>query len=514
MYGLLIKNASSGPAVGLLTLKGAKSSQKKSAFRGIVGTERRVLSRPVRAGTRLRHRKTNTVDPIVKTSSLGNIEVVEEHQALIFPFVGTIMASKVASVKKSKQHVTKEEKARRHRKAQAEYRARNPHLREKERIKAAERNLALKANRRRWDPPKVPKVATTQSSRPESVQHGLVGSIEDKTHSFRDPRARSDLSFSGKPRRDSEEPAAGTSDSPTPEERLACSALAQLAQGVTLADLDEDSSLGARKLTDDELAQLGAAIIKRKSDALQGQAAPLAGSQGNRGLFILLTHSKVVLNAAAQLFQIRNNARIHEECVREGHDSLNEAAVAKAQGTAWVDDDDAVQVARVKELARARLALRTRVVKALFAQASDEELAAIAQLMEQEKAGDIVGCEEDGDMVNRSPAEYQASIDESWLVVKRFRTVLAEMTGWYGFTMWGGPNPSLGGELSMKSFSYGLTPAGNDFEAAHAKFEEGLVLPYQIFLSRHPGERIISRQVETQTESRNFSRAITPCRKW
>ncbi|KAJ6455103.1 hypothetical protein C8R47DRAFT_1082900 [Mycena vitilis] len=196
------------------------------------------------SGVSSSHRKTNTVDPIVKTSSLGNIEVVEERQAPIFPFIGTIMASKVASVKKSKQHVTKEEKARRHRKAQAEYRARNPHLREKERIKAAERNLALKANRRRWDPPKVPKVATTQSSRPESVQHGLVGSIEDKTHSFRDPRARSDLSFAGKPRGDSEEPAAGTSDSPTPEERLACSALAQLAQGVTLADLDEDSRIG------------------------------------------------------------------------------------------------------------------------------------------------------------------------------------------------------------------------------------------------------------------------------
>ncbi|KAJ6455104.1 hypothetical protein C8R47DRAFT_1228420 [Mycena vitilis] len=258
---------------------------------------------------------------------------------------------------------------------------------------------------------------------------------------------------------------------------------------------DLPGTIGARKLTDDELAQLGAAIIKRKSkleNYFRNNCGKLGGPaakhmKSSNSLARMLFKAKPPrsrAHKAIELFQIRNNARIHEECVREGHDSLNEAAVAKAQGAAWVDEDDAVQVARVKELARARLALRTRVVKALFAQASDEELAAIAQLMEQEKAGDIVGCEEDGDMANRSPAEYQASIDESWLVVKRFLTVLAEMTGWYGFTMWGGPNPSLGGELSMKSFSYGLTPAGNDFEAAHAKFEEGLVLPYQIFLSR------------------------------
>lgn len=44
-----------------------------------------------------------------------------------------------------------------------------------------------------------------------------------------------------------------------------------------------------------------------------------------------------------------------------------------------------------------------------------------------------------------------SSIHESWDVVKKVHKILEKMTGWYGFTMWGGPNPEIGGELSMKS---------------------------------------------------------------
>ncbi|KAJ6463596.1 hypothetical protein C8R47DRAFT_1079886 [Mycena vitilis] len=141
--------------------------------------------------------------------------------------------------------LSNEEKARRHRKAQADYRARfassNPHVREFERTRAIERSVALKLYRRRWDPPKGGQVVLEPAvdlSEPSGERSELE--VSD-AHSFRDPRALYDLSFEpGLARDDSEEPEAGTSNAPTPQERLACSALAELARGVALSALDED----------------------------------------------------------------------------------------------------------------------------------------------------------------------------------------------------------------------------------------------------------------------------------
>jgi hypothetical protein len=90
----------------------------------------------------------------------------------------------------------------------------------------------VKARRRRWDPPKLSKVVPESAELRSEIQSEHGGHEVSDSHSFRDPRARSDLSFSGCERQDSERPAAGTSDSPTPDERLACTALAELAQGV------------------------------------------------------------------------------------------------------------------------------------------------------------------------------------------------------------------------------------------------------------------------------------------
>ncbi|KAJ7112864.1 hypothetical protein C8R43DRAFT_961723 [Mycena crocata] len=185
-----------------------------------------------------------------------------------------------------------------------------------------------------------------------------------------------------------------------------------------------------------------------------------------------------------EVFQLRNNDQIREECRLEGHDELNEEVMSKAVDN-WVDEDDDEQVARVREAAAARLRIRNRVVNALFADATVEELAAIAEVVENEKTSGKVNDQEDnGDGSMRTPAEYQASIDESWEVVKMVHRALGRMTGWYGMTMWGGPNPRIGGELSMKCVSFGISPSGNDFEASHATFEKSVALPFQIFLKR------------------------------
>ncbi|KAJ7881648.1 hypothetical protein B0H13DRAFT_2345091 [Mycena leptocephala] len=133
-----------------------------------------------------------------------------------------------------------EEKARKHRKAQAAYRARNPQIREKQRVQAAERRAALKASRRRWDPPKRPQaISQVQEDIAACTEDPRPGPAASNTFSFQDHRARDGLSFPGSELEDSERPAAGTTGSPTPDERIACTALAELAQGPMQFDADK-----------------------------------------------------------------------------------------------------------------------------------------------------------------------------------------------------------------------------------------------------------------------------------
>ncbi|KAJ6518327.1 hypothetical protein C8R47DRAFT_1062843 [Mycena vitilis] len=122
--------------------------------------------------------------------------------------------------------IPEDEKARRHRKAQAKYRAKNPEIREKQRIYAAQRRATIKAKRRRWDGPKNTRMRSAEPE-PEAEDD----SVPDG-YSFQDPRARSDVDRGADCQRDvSEMPVMGTTGSPTPDECLAATALAELAEG-------------------------------------------------------------------------------------------------------------------------------------------------------------------------------------------------------------------------------------------------------------------------------------------
>ncbi|KAJ7439019.1 hypothetical protein B0H11DRAFT_2254140 [Mycena galericulata] len=270
----------------------------------------------------------------------------------------------------------------------------------------------------------------------------------------------------------------------------------------------------APKLTEEQLAILGNAMVARKklenyfrNNCAKVRSGPSAKHEKSvnslaRALF-KAKPTRQRVHKPIEVFQMRNKTQIREELTHEGHDSLNEESMAPAVDN-WVDEADSVQVSRIKDAAAKRMRLRTKVVKALFAEANDDELAAIAAIIEQEKAGDVVlGDDKDGQPL-RTPAELQAyahffsvafdfdldialwlrSIDESWDVVKLVHSIIEKKTGWYGFTVWGGPNPRLGGELSMKIVSFGLSPNGFDFEAAHASFDEAISVPFQEFLKR------------------------------
>ncbi|KAJ7259887.1 hypothetical protein C8J57DRAFT_492559 [Mycena rebaudengoi] len=55
-------------------------------------------------------------------------------------------------------------------------------------------------------------------------------------------------------------------------------------------------------------------------------------------------------------------------------------------------------------------------------------------------------------------------------------------TGWVGMVLLGGPNPRMGGELSLKVVCSGKTPAGNDFQDSFANFDDIIVTGFQDFL--------------------------------
>ncbi|KAJ7083945.1 hypothetical protein B0H15DRAFT_951699 [Mycena belliarum] len=132
------------------------------------------------------------------------------------------------TLKKPRARLTPEEKAARHLKSVREYYQRNPALKEKNRLRAAERRAAVKARRRKWDPVKV---AAHLSDDSRSCHH---------TPGFSDPRAantvvpshRGSINNDVDPERPSEaHGAVGTSPLLTPMEAIACDALATLAQG-------------------------------------------------------------------------------------------------------------------------------------------------------------------------------------------------------------------------------------------------------------------------------------------
>ncbi|KAJ6457760.1 hypothetical protein C8R47DRAFT_1081925 [Mycena vitilis] len=162
--------------------------------------------------------------------------------------------------------ISKDEKARRHRKAQAKYRAANPDIREKQRIYAAERrgnhSAAIKSKRRRGDGLK-PTTAESKEAEPDRCHPAK--SVSD-SYSFQDPRARSYLhDGAGFDREDSEMPVAGTTGSPTRDERLAVTALAELAEGagVLPPGLNRLEIAGNDGVTREDQGDSGDSVLER-----------------------------------------------------------------------------------------------------------------------------------------------------------------------------------------------------------------------------------------------------------
>ncbi|KAK6980879.1 hypothetical protein R3P38DRAFT_2808666 [Favolaschia claudopus] len=124
------------------------------------------------------------------------------------------------------------------------------------------------------------------------------------------------------------------------------------------------------------------------------------------------------------------------------------------------------------------MTLRGQVLGRLWSEASAEERVAVEAELNTEKEELRKPSTSEG---SKDLYETQKSIDSLDGAMGQILGSVRLETGWGIFAIAAGPNPSLGGELSMKIFCAGETPNGNDFERFCPNFTENIVQPFQDF---------------------------------
>jgi hypothetical protein len=99
-------------------------------------------------------------------------------------------------------------------------------------------------------------------------------------------------------------------------------------------------------------------------------------------LFDLKAKPKKRVHQAVEIFQQRNRELIKEALATAGYDKLNERDDEEDD---WTDEADGSEAARAKAPKSQRMRLRTRVVSALWKEASEEERAIVLVEVEKEK---------------------------------------------------------------------------------------------------------------------------------
>ncbi|KAJ7182792.1 hypothetical protein C8R43DRAFT_940887 [Mycena crocata] len=248
----------------------------------------------------------------------------------------------------------------------------------------------------------------------------------------------------------------------------------------------------------------------QKSKLAKVPSARLKSSSSLASALFSMKPTRRRVHQPIEIYQKRNAVLIRETLTAQGFDQLNEGHMAMV-----VDGEEEaqeVQSARVKSAQKERMRVRTTVVRELFANAPELEREAIeAEIQEEKKAMKgkaVIEVSSDSKM----PDELQIAIDESQDVMEKVLKAFAEQTGWFGFTVWGGPNPRLNGDLSMKYAAFGETPAGNDFIGAHPQWDEGVSAPFQAFLKRCFSEeaRLARAKLVTEIDALPFADAEVP----
>ncbi|KAJ7353248.1 hypothetical protein DFH08DRAFT_804823 [Mycena albidolilacea] len=286
---------------------------------------------------------------------------------------------------------------------------------------------------------------------------------------------------------------------------------------------DENS----RKLTDEETVILGAAIQSRKK-ASHAQRLSIAVNCTNtyRGdqklenwfrsansaklgamvdvLLDLKGKPKKRVHQAVEIFQRCNRDLIKDALMTAGYDKLNERDDEEDD---WTDEADGSEAARVKAPKAQCMRMRTRVVSALWKEASKEERAIVLVEVKKEKeemrAAEL-GEEEAEKEKEKTPGQLQDGIDALEAFFAKAHGAVYEGARWVGVMLVGGANPRMGGALSMKIICHGTTPARNDFEDSCVDFDKNVVEAFEGFLQQvFTPEECLARALEVKTPDAN-----------
>ncbi|KAK7022548.1 hypothetical protein R3P38DRAFT_2780549 [Favolaschia claudopus] len=251
-----------------------------------------------------------------------------------------------------------------------------------------------------------------------------------------------------------------------------------------------------RPLTDAENTALGDAIKTKKGQLVNSfrnnRQKLVSASNGAADSAIAAVLSRILklgptkrqrAHQPIEIFQKRNPELIRAALVEAGYDLLNRRN-DEDEDDDWTDESEDSPAARAKVLKSQRMRLRTRVVRGLWDEADPEEREAVDEELEAEKGrlAEGASAEKPEDELPGTPAERQEGIDGLETLFTAVHKAIFQMMGWVGFTICGGPNPRMNGDLSLKIFCFGETDEGHDFEACYSDFHKNIIQAFQEFL--------------------------------
>ncbi|KAJ7039281.1 hypothetical protein C8F04DRAFT_1178830 [Mycena alexandri] len=266
-----------------------------------------------------------------------------------------------------------------------------------------------------------------------------------------------------------------------------------------------------RKLTEDEEALLGDAITARNEQLrnaffnsyakIRKQRGGVSRSTSGLAAMLFKQHPKRKRrHQVLEVYQQQHKTTVKAALQESEYVELNEAAQRRTEDGEWIDDaDDEEKAARLSSTRKKRMEVQRRVVRECWEaedEAVQEEVRKKTRTEVRVKPSEDED-PEDGQVPQRTPEEYQMSLDESMQVAEIFLTEFARMTGWVGALVYAGPVPRLGGDLGFKSYSFGLDAGGVNFENFHSNWKKGVVNPLCKFARKAiPRETRTARAIE------------------
>ncbi|KAJ7780481.1 hypothetical protein B0H14DRAFT_2631063 [Mycena olivaceomarginata] len=117
---------------------------------------------------------------------------------------------------------------------------------------------------------------------------------------------------------------------------------------------------------------------------------------------------------------------------------------------------------------------------------SSSKIGTVMKVVEDATAAENTRCRagEVADSEEKTPEYYQFAIDQIGAIFAKVQEMTLDQTGWFGFTILGGPMPRRDGQISTKTICFGQSENGLDFAASLPTFNENVKGPFQSWLKR------------------------------